>query len=30
MTLAIGVGLIFGLVFILMAIDHFRGKQSHH
>jgi len=29
MDLIIGFGLIFGFVFILMAIDHFRGKQPH-
>jgi hypothetical protein len=31
MDLAIGMGLIFLIVLILMAVDHFRfrGKQSH-
>ena len=29
MTLLIAFGLIVGFVLILMAIDHFRGKQPH-
>jgi hypothetical protein len=29
MGLAIGMSLIFAIVLILMAFDHFRGKQPH-
>ena len=29
MSLAIGMGLIFAIVLVLMTVDHFRGKHSH-